>query len=498
MLIVLLTAVLIMLFGYARFVLRLFDTAGRKQEVAASEHDTPPEQVLLLDGVAQRGKHIMLYASRQQTNAAPLVGFADGVLEYYAGQLGVETPREPVHVYLLDAQADYQRADALYNMRTTPHNFGFARHGNVYLYVRSRPGQPITEDSKTAFELAHELCHAIHQKLYPCYDRQPSWLLEGGASAWAEQAIIHAHSSNAGRLLAANAPFILLRQELAEKRTLSLVELFTTSKGDFGSSNDSQRFVTYAKCFALFRMLDDSAPANAERRTLFRGYLKQINTLDPSVTAQETNRRFGLIFGGPKLVTLQNEYVRYIQTAEPCPWQMVWTDARLQEDGALVVEARSDETAMVLHERAGASSLRLHVCVEVAAVGRRQADVVFGKSAANGFYALYFQPGCVGLVRFKDDWTTLATCRISPLLFAPGQHTLEADIRPNRVEARLDGKSICIFQAADRPFHAGQWGVGCYDSHITFRNVSAQPIVADENTTFAAHSTTFLPVHTTR
>ncbi len=498
MLIVVLTAALFVLFGYAKFVLHLFGTAGRQQEVAASEHDTPPEQVLLLDSVAQRGKHIMLYASRQQTGAASLVGFADGVLEYYAGQLNVKTPREPVHVYLLDTQAEYERADALYNRGTTPRNLGFSRKGTIYLYVRSRPGQPITEDSKTAFELAHELCHAIHQKLYPSYDRQPAWLVEGVANAWAEQAVFHAHSSNRDRVLAANTCFVLLRQEIANNRPPSIAGLLTAPGNDYSRRADTQRFVTYAKCFALIRMLDDPAPANAERRTLFRGYLKQVNTLDALETARETNRRFIQLFGGLRLTALENEYVHYIQTAEPCPWQVVWTDARLQKDGALVVEARSDETAAVFHEQATGSAFRLHTQVDVAPVGDQQANFIFGRNVNDGFYVLYYRSDYVGLLKYKDNWMTLAICHTGSRLFAPGRHTLEADVRPSRVEARLDGKIICTFEAADKPFPAGQWGVGCYDSHVVFRDMSAQPIVADENTPLAAHSTAFLPVHTTR
>ena len=305
-LIVVLMALLAVLFGCAVFVLHLFGGPDRQQKTPASENSKPPEQVLLGGGIAVRGRHVILYASRQQTGAASLVGFADDVLEYYAGQLGIKTPAEPIHVYLLDTQADYYRADTLYNNGTTKRNFGFARHGNVYLYVRSRPGQPITEDSKTGFELAHELCHAIHQRMYSFYNWQPSWLLEGVANVWAEQATIHRRGSCADRLLAASTDFVLLRQALASKQTLSIAQILEAPPNEYGSNDDTQRFVSYAKSFALIRMLNDPAPANAPRRALFRSFLKQINGLDSSAATQDTNRRFLLLFGGAKLATLQS------------------------------------------------------------------------------------------------------------------------------------------------------------------------------------------------
>jgi hypothetical protein len=164
----------------------------------------PAEPDLPVGGVTVTGKHVVVHAlPSEQANATYLATLADGILEMYAHNFDASVPTEPIPIRILDTNSEYEQACAYYNNGVSRFNQGFTNKGRIVLHFAPRPGQTVLDaGSMITHLLAHELCHALQQRLFPGYGNQPVWLQEGLADAWAEQAL-----SGSGLLMADRSPW---------------------------------------------------------------------------------------------------------------------------------------------------------------------------------------------------------------------------------------------------------------------------------------------------
>jgi len=420
------------------------------------------------------GSHVIVHALPvEQANARYLVGLADAAVVTYARALGVPPPRDPIDIYLLETQEDYNRIDSLYNGGAARNNQGFVHDGRVFLRLAPRPGQTrFDSGSMIARLLTHELCHALHQRLFSGYNRQPCWLREGLADAWAERALSGTDSLTADRLTGQASLLIALRQAAHTGDTLSIPQILQQPQSAYSSDDTGKQVLTYARSFALVRILDDPAPANTARRLQFRAFLQAANALHGDRVSQQVNALFLEQFGGAHLAELQAELRRRIVTEKLFPWEQISIDVHPLPDGSLLAEADQDRSALAFADQQRlASTAHLHARIDAANIGQRQANLLFGRTSPEDYYMLAFGPGYVTLLHHQKTYQTLARRRLDPGLFAPGPHLLDLSLQPNQVEASLDGQVVGTF-----PLHSpgGQWGIGATGARITFHDMTAR------------------------
>ncbi|MCW3051178.1 MAG: Peptidase superfamily [Chthonomonadales bacterium] len=442
--------------------------ALRTQAFQAAEPNLPAGAILV------SGSHVVVHALPvEQANARYLAGLGDAAVVTYARALGVPPPRDPIAVYLLNTQEDYERVDSLYNGGATRNNQGFVHDGRVFLHLAPRPGQTrFDSGSMVARLLTHELCHALHQRLFSGYNRQPCWLREGLADAWAERALSGTDSLTADRLTGQGSLLIALRQAAHTGDTLSIPQILQQPQSAYSSNDGQKQVLTYARSFALVRMLDDPAPANMARRLQFRAFLKTVNALDGDNVNSQVTALFLKQFGGAQLAELQAELRRRTVTEKIFPWEQISIDVHPLADGSLLAEADLDRSALAFADQQRLSSTaHLHAQIDAANIGQRQANLLFGRTTLEDYYMLAFGPGYVTLLHHQKTFQTLARRRLDPNLFAPGPHTLDVSLQANQVEASLDGLAVGTF-----PLHspAGQWGIGATNARITFHDMTAQ------------------------
>lgn len=465
--------------AYSKFrillLLPLITGRSLQAALAPAARQAPLSEPTLPTGAKEvAGIHVIVHAlPTEQANARYLAGIGDAALEIYARDLGVAIPRDPIHIYLLNTIQDYEQADSRYNGGTTRYNQGFTQGGRVFLHLGPRPGQTVLESGSMLTRLLyHEICHALHQRLFLNYRRQPCWLVEGLADAWAERACSGTASLMAERSPQQSTMLITLRRAAQQGDSLSISQLLSQPQSAYGSEDLSRQLLTYARSFALVRMLDDPAPENAARRLKFRAFLREANSLTGDDIAAQINARFLQQFGGIQLAELQAEYRRRITTEKVFPWELYTSDLVTRPDGALLAEAAANRSALAFaYAPPLAPSAHLHARIETTDLGHRQANLLFGRTAFNDYYMVAFGPRYVTLLRHQQTYQTLANRNIDPSLFAPGSHTLDLYLRPQQVEARLDGRIVATF---DLQTPNGQWGIGATDARILFRDMAAQ------------------------
>lgn len=445
-----------------------FLAVRRTDALQAAEPNLP------IGAIIVNGSHVVVHALPiEQANARYLAGLGDAAVVTYARALDVPPPRDPIAIYLLDTQADYERADSLYNGGTARNNQGFVHDGRVFLRLAPRPGQTrFDSGSMVARLLTHELCHALHQRLFSGYNRQPCWLREGLADAWAERALSATDSLTADRLTGQGSLLIALRQAAHNGDTLSIPQILQQPQSAYSSNDGRKQLLTYARSFALIRMLDDPAPANTARRLQFRAFLKTVNALNGDSVNSQVTALFLEQFGGPHLAELQTELRQRTVTEKLFPWEQVSIDVHPLADGSLLAEADQDRSALAFADRQPLSTTaHLHARIDAANIGQRQADLLFGRTTPEDYYMLAFGPGYVTLLHHQKNYQTLGRQRLNPNLFPPGPHTLDVSLHPNQIEASLDGQVVGTFPLQSP---AGQWGIGATDARITFHDPSAQ------------------------
>jgi|SRR5579871_287692 len=446
---------------------------GRSGAPTQIKRPTSATEETSADDTLVAGKHVVFHGSlAERENARRLVPIADHAIESYAYNLNIPAPDAPIPVTLFDTVQDYEHADALYNEGRTKTNLAFTNLAHVYMLVMPRPAQSLmTDGCMMEMLLAHELCHAVHQRLYPNYNRQPGWLIEGVADAWAEQAITSFTPSIQARTLWFGAQFIYAHQADAAGKLLPLSQLMDTS---FYGLDSNGRALRYNEAFTLVHMLDNSEPNNMTRHTTFRAFLEEVNHYDLNDLNDRINARFRTLFAHNKLTTLQTEYRQWLSKIPLPAWDMYTRDAYLLPDGSLVTEAFPKSSALVFTTgKKMGPDLTLHVQAEVADVGAQQADLLFGREARDNYFVLSFQPGFVTLMHFNGTYQSLLSLPIAPGQFGPGKHSLEMVLTAHSLLARLDGKSVMQAKLGSGAFPSGEWGVGCYDGRVLFRNATA-------------------------
>ncbi|MCW3097952.1 MAG: Peptidase protein [Chthonomonadaceae bacterium] len=436
-----------------------------------------PEPDLPVGAVTVKGNHVVVHALPvEQANARYLANLGDAALETYARALGVKPPRDPIAIYLLDTAEDYERADALYNAGTTRYNQGFTHDGRVFLHLAPRPGQTVLDSGSMITRLlAHEICHALHQRLFPGYNRHPCWLKEGLADAWAERALSATDTLTADRLPGQSSMLIALRQAAQEGEELSIAHILTQPQSAYCSQDGRQQYLTYSRSFALVRMLDDPAPANTPRRLRFRAFLKEVDALDGDNVASQVNARFLEQFGDAHLAELQAELRRRTVTEKIFPWEQYSVDVHPLTDGALLAEADLNHSAIAFADQQRLSpTAHLHARIDAANVGQRQANLLFGRTTLNDYYMLAFGPGYVTLLRHRKNYETLAARRLDANLFTSGSHTLDVYLGPKQARASLDDHAVGTFYLRSGEFPPGQWGIGATNARITFHDMTAE------------------------
>lgn len=432
-----------------------------------------PEVTLPNGAINVPGRHVVVHALPiEQANARYLAHIGDSALEIYARDLGVPVPQEPFSIYLLDTLQDYHTADALYNGGTTRHNQGFSQGGRVFLLLAPRPGETVFEGGSMITRLLeHELCHALHQRLFPTYGLQPCWLREGLADAWAERAFSGIDGLMADRSPQQGTMLLALRRAARTGDFLSIAQILNQPQSAYSDSDPPRQFLTYSRSFALVRMLDDPAPANTARRLQFRAFLREVDALTGDNVAAQTNLLFRKRFG-TQLPEIEAEYRRRIATEKVFPWELYSTDVALRPDGSLCAEAAPDHSALLFNtEQSLSADAHLHARIEAASLGSRQANLIFGRTTQDDYYMVAFGPHYVTLMRHEKSYTTLANRNLRPDLLPTGPHTLDLFLRPDQVEARVDGQVVALFPLRTP---AGTWGIGSTDARILFRETTAQ------------------------
>ena len=276
---------------------------------------------LVTNAVTVAGKHVVIYAPPiEKANAERLIPMADDAVEYYAQNLNVSVPDEPFPIYLFETMREYEHAADVCNMGRNKANLAFSIGGQAFIYVQPRPGQTIVGNGSMLEELtAHELCHTLHERLFPAYDNQPLWLKEGVAQFWAESVLSHCNTLQANPGIRFSSRIVVVRRALQNHNWIPLAQLLQLSGDTFADNDSATRTLRYYESFALIHLLDDPRPENAARRAAFHDFLRFVNNLDGDDTEGRANTRFQEVFGGAHLPELEAEYIQQVQTEVVCP-----------------------------------------------------------------------------------------------------------------------------------------------------------------------------------
>jgi len=425
--------------------------------------------------IAVAGKHVVIHALPvERARATALVPFGDAAVEKYAHDLGAALPRDPIAVYLLDTMKDLRSTFIIAGREAISHNPGFAHGGSAFLYHAPRPGETIDADSRISHMLDHELCHALHQRLFPNSDFQPSWLQEGLAEAWSERALSGHDALTADQLLWTSARMMTLRTAVERGDRLDVTQILLQPYSAYSSGGAVQQNLAYCRAFALVRMLDDPAPANAARRVRFRAFLEEANILRGENIEDGINCLFLQRFGGAHLAELQAELESRVKTEKLFPWKILGENVRRLPDGSLRMEVDSEHSALAFADRSLSPTIHLHARVDVANSGRPHVSLLFSGTAPDDYYALMYKSGYVTLFHYQNEFQIIGFEAFDPKRFAPGSHTLDVTVFPQRVESRLDGRRVGSIELPSGSFPRGQWGIGAYAGRVTFHGLSAR------------------------
>jgi hypothetical protein len=424
--------------------------------------------------VEVKGKYMVIRApDGEKANAARLAQLGDAALEMYAKDLGASVPSQPFKVFLFGTIADYEKAEDARTHGAFKGNLAYTHRDtcDVLMYIQPRPGREANGDQGMMEALfAHELCHAIQYRLFPPYDEIPNWLSEGISDAWSERALAAADAEIADKSPWYSSFVLDVRDALEDGRYISLDKLMTES---LVGHDFAYRQLRYAECFSFVRMIDSPDPANAARRAKFRAFLKEVYGWPKgSDVAKRANARFTEVFGST--ITLERELVKAVMNDKLFPWHILSREIRAEPDGALVSEAFPESTSLAFSAGPTVGPVvRVQVEAEVADLGSKQVNLAFAYRARNDYYMVAYGPGYVSLMHFNGKYETLKNEKVDASLFAPGKHLLQADIDVSRLWAKLDGKLVLQFALPEGSFGKGRWGLGTYDSRVTFRNAQA-------------------------
>jgi len=406
----------------------------------------------------------------------------DKAVESYARDLGVQIPPQPIKIFLYANAEDYAKAEFPRTGGAFKDHLAFTHKNtcDVLMVIQPRPGRPPGED-EGMFEalFAHELCHAVQYRYFPNYDELPDWLSEGLADAWAERAIARGDALCADRS-PWFASFILeVRQAIEEGTFIPLEKLLTESTlgHDFAG-----RQLRYSENFAFVRMLDDPAPANAERRKKFRAFLREALRMPagPDLVSR-VNARFQEMIGAP-IAALNAELKKRVNEEKVFPWFIVLREVRALKDGGILAETFVQSPALAFHCASApleGPRARIRAEVEVLDLDGKQANLAFGFRSRSDYHVVGFGPGYVSLMHFDGKkWQTLARADRDPAEFGAGKHELIVDIDGPTVYAKLDKKLVLKHALKDGAFPKGRWGIGAWNGRVIFRNPSAQQFPA--------------------
>ncbi|HET6382753.1 MAG TPA: hypothetical protein VFJ58_05120 [Armatimonadota bacterium] len=411
------------------------------------------------------------YPNSEMANAFALAELGDSAVHRYAQNLQVELPADPINVHLFGSRLDFERAADLHTRGASRSAPGFAKGSEVFIRVLPLPRQTVAGDQgMLECVFVHELCHALYQRLFPVFRLAGMWLTEGVAEAWGERAIAGPDAYAAQRHPWYATAFHLVREALSAGALPSILELQTRR---FPALPHYERFLRYSMSFLLVRMLESLHPANAARRELFGGFLKQICGLKGPPIARKARADFNALFNDPSAGPLEEGLRQYVSEEKICPWHMFGWDVRVLDEGVIAVEAADRDDAIAFHaQEVYTPQLELRANFEVCRRGICRAHLAFGRTSWNSHYCVAFGPGSISLIQYDGEFRLLERRYVSTGLSRAGVHRARIVVDGSHVEAFLDEESVFTYRKTDGPFPAGQWGVGASGGRLLFWDVA--------------------------
>ncbi|MEO7716750.1 MAG: hypothetical protein ABIY70_11140 [Capsulimonas sp.] len=423
-------------------------------------------------GVVAEGKHVRIFAPMgERSHIDRLLKTADHALERYAGNLGVSLTDQRFDVYLYDKTKDYEQADAAFNSGRTKANLAFCNGSISHIYVRPGPrGMPAQDIFNTQATLAHELCHAIHQRKFPSYDYLPDWLNEGVADVWAEAAMSNDGAPQAELSSWYSAYFENVQDTIQRRRLLPLSKLTSAS---FTRHTHDYRGQLYGEAYILVRMLDDPSPSNSKQRERFRQFLNEVNSYPASKgTDTRVNARFSQIFGGSASKGLMRDYLSYVKNTQVFPWFARNGNVHTLANGSLLTESYQNQTIIAFHKtKNSVHDFKICCDIDISPVGTREVDIVLSNAANNYYHAIYFGPKYSGLLTYNGEYHNWGRVGMDPKVFQSRRHRIELHVRGHHLTAKFDGKRLLDINVVNPEFSSEHWGVGCCDSSVVFSNL---------------------------
>lgn len=427
------------------------------------------------NGIVAEGKHVRIFAPVGERNHIDyFVKSADHDLEWYAHNLHTQLPDQRFDVYLYDTAKDFEKVNVEINHIHT--NTGLCRRGVSYIQVQSGPGgAPVQDVFVTEAVLAHELCHAVHQQLFPSYAYAPNWLQEGVADAWSEEAMNDDGPPQAERSNWYSADFENVENAIHRRQLLSFHKMMMDH---FVGHNPYYCSQLYGEAYTLIRMLDDGSPSNAKRRARFRQFLQEVNAASASKnTWERTNSRFLELFSGDSGKTLNSEYKSYVARTRIFSWFARNGNVQILKNGDLRSESFANQATIAFNKRAICSpNFKIFTDIDLSPKGSRRVDIVLSNATRDYYYLIDFNKNCIAIMSYDGAYHIAVVYRGAVEIFQYPRHHLEVSVRNHDIIVRLDGKQTLNCHVKDPRFPKQCWGVGGNDSAVTFSNLHLEPL----------------------
>jgi hypothetical protein len=461
-------ALLVLLVSASAFVLTF-------RAAAPNKNRTRPAEIILLNASVVSGKHAIVHVPAKWANIAlQLVSEADYCIDFYAKRLKVETPNG-INIYVFDDLKDYELADSLDTGGKYKQNRAFSKFGRVYIYAAGYPEDPVIDGAGfLEMVLAHELCHAVMYKSFPAAPSIPVWLREGISESWSEDAMSSSHPE-------LKKSIYFSRKSARAKRALlsgkleSLQEL-ADPKLSF-SDNIQQR---YAEAYMLTSMLQSrdhqfQLPDSRQQVDL-PTFLRNVLSLPKSSVNTEIMNSCLIGKPGSELSqNTQNDFENYIKSSPTPEWIDFFSsqDVHRAADGGIVVASNTKRTTCVLRNTDPLLASKIDAVVTVSPAGDRQVDLLFaGDLKASKAMVICINPRDIYLQEYDKKWEILAKRDLPKDSFLPGKHVIQVVVGKNNTTVQLD-KTPAISFPLNRP-GKGMWGIGCYNSLITFNKIEVK------------------------